>query len=362
MFQWIGLSLGGIIVSYAVVSVVCNKAKRLQVIDVPNERSCHTRPTPRGGGLGIVAATLLGGWLYALLSSLEQWQMLLTYTAAAGAIATISWLDDRRAQPYWLRLTVHSLGAVLAILSIGFWQDVHLPLIGEIHLGWFGLPVTFVWIVGLTNAYNFMDGIDGLAGGQAVVAGFGWSILGALTGHPLVSVLGLLLAASSLGFLGHNWPPARIFMGDVGSTFLGYTFAVLPLMFGLSGEGQYSIWAPLVGIVLVWPFVFDAAFTLCRRVRNGENILVAHRSHFYQRLVTANCSHVYVDLLYIALAVAGLVVAVAWLAGQTVEAALGVFLLPLLAIALGGFVLYKEKKNVVSTQAATGDLGLDPGS
>ena len=94
-------------------------------------------------------------------------------------------------------------------------------------LGRLGLIITFLWIVGLTNAYNFMDGIDGIAGGQAVVAGLGWAGLGYLTDQPLIGLLGLLLAASSLGFLGHNWPPARIFMGDVGSAFLGFTFAVL---------------------------------------------------------------------------------------------------------------------------------------
>ena len=178
-------------------------------------------------------------------------------------------------------------------------------------MGWAGLPLTFVWIVGFTNAYNFMDGIDGIAGSQAVAAGLGWMVLGQLSGQPAVSVLGLLLASSTLGFLGHNWPPARIFMGDVGSAFLGYTFAALAVA-AVRGNPRLA----LAGILLVWPFVFDTTLTLIRRLSRRENVFSAHRSHLYQRLVIAGYSHRGVTLLYAGLAVAGALLAIIWFIGS----------------------------------------------
>lgn len=177
-------------------------------------------------------------------------------------VAAVSWLDDVRTLPNWIRLSVHLAAAAIAVIGIGPWRDLQLPWLGSLHLGWLAVPVTVLWIVGLTNAYNFMDGIDGIAGAQAVIAGLGWALLGWLTGQMMVATLGILIAATSLGFLGHNWPPARIFMGDVGSAFLGYMFAVLAVLAGRSNP-------PLgfAGVLLVWPFVFDAVLTFlaCRR-------------------------------------------------------------------------------------------------
>jgi UDP-N-acetylmuramyl pentapeptide phosphotransferase/UDP-N-acetylglucosamine-1-phosphate transferase len=213
-----------------------------------------------------------------------------------------------------------------------------LPLLGPLALGWFGLIMTFVWIVGLTNAYNFMDGIDGIAGGQAVVAGLGWTLLGWLDHQPLVAALGLLLAASSLGFLGHNWPPARIFMGDVGSAFLGFTLAVLPVV-----AAQHNPRLAWAGVLLVWPFVFDAAFTFLRRLRKRENVFAAHRSHLYQRLVIAGYSHRFVTLLYIGLALAGAVLALLWYSGGKASDLVVLLALPLLCAGLWRFVVGREQ-------------------
>jgi UDP-N-acetylmuramyl pentapeptide phosphotransferase/UDP-N-acetylglucosamine-1-phosphate transferase len=226
--------------------------------------------------------------------------------SGAALIAVVSWLDDLRSLPNWVRFAAHSLGAVFAILGFGYWGSMDLPLLGAVPLGWLGLIITFLWIVGLTNAYNFMDGIDGIAAGQAIVAGLGWTILGWSDNQPLVVALGLLLAASSLGFLRHNWSPARIFMGDVGSAFLGYTFAVLPVVMA-----QYDPRFALAGVLLVWPFVFDTVFTILRRLYNRENVFTAHRSHLYQRLVATGFSHKVVASLYIGLAIIGLVCSVA---------------------------------------------------
>jgi UDP-N-acetylmuramyl pentapeptide phosphotransferase/UDP-N-acetylglucosamine-1-phosphate transferase len=226
-------------------------------------------------------------------------------------VALVSWFDDVRSLPSLTRLVAHGLGAAVAILALGYWTTVSLPGVGSVGLGWIGLPLTAVWLIGLTNAYNFMDGIDGIAAGQGVVAGLAWAAIGSIAGQPLISTLGLLLAAASLGFLGHNWPPAHIFMGDVGSAFLGYSFAVLPLLLThLSSEPRLQRVAPVLGCLVVWPFVLDATSTFLRRLARRENVLTPHRAHVYQRLVITGHSHRRVTSLYVALAAAGALVAV----------------------------------------------------
>ncbi|MHB1456378.1 MAG: glycosyltransferase family 4 protein [Armatimonadota bacterium] len=318
-----------------------------QIIDLPNSRSSHTQPKPRGGGVVIVISTLIGIWLIypAMLASIACWRLIL-FTLVALLIAGVSWLDDVRSLPFWLRLTVHCLGATISILTLGYVQGVTLPLLGRISLGWLGVPLTFVWIVGLINGYNFMDGIDGLAGSQAIIAGIGWALLGWLGGQPLVGTLGLLLAASSAGFLWHNWPPASIFLGDVGSAFLGYTFAVLPLFYNIDHQnGALCLDRTFIAAVLfLWPFIWDATFTFCRRVFKHENVLTAHRSHLYQRLVISGCSHRVVTCIYIGLALIGVIFALIWVFGFEK----GLMLLPLLvllpAVTLWFLVILQERK------------------
>jgi UDP-N-acetylmuramyl pentapeptide phosphotransferase/UDP-N-acetylglucosamine-1-phosphate transferase len=220
----------------------------------------------------------------------------------ALVISGVSWLDDLHSLPIGIRLASHGLAAIIAIAVWGYWHSISVPVAGKIHLGLLGLPLTFIWIVGLTNAYNFMDGIDGIAAGQATVAGLWWSVLGWILHQPLMVVLGTLLACSSIGFLAHNWPPARIFMGDVGSAFLGYTFAILPLMANLTGtKGEPWAGSFLVGILINGVFLVDTIFTFLRRVYNGEDVLRAHRTHIYQRLVIAGYSSKFVSLLYMGL-------------------------------------------------------------
>ena len=306
MFLVCGIALIAFTASYLLVSGIRRWALRSNLLDIPNERSSHTRSVPRGGGLAIVVISLIGLIIIWNLRPVWPWSALFVYGSGAALIAVVSLLDDLRSLPNRVRFAVHSLSAALVILGIGYWSKVNLPLLGTLNLGWLGLAITFLWIVGLTNAYNFMDGIDGIAGGQAVVAGLGWIVLGWLGNQHLVAVLGLLLASTSLGFLGHNWSPAQIFMGDVGSAFLGYTFAVLPVV-----AAQHDPRFALAGVLLVWPFVFDTAFTFLRRLLHRENVFTAHRSHLYQRLVITGISHKIVASLYIGLAIIGLVCSVA---------------------------------------------------
>src|SRR5262249_32393129 len=184
-------------------------------------------------------------------------------------------------------------------------------MVGPLPLGRFALDswgakvLTTFWIVLLTNAFNFMDGIDGIAGAQALVAGIGWTIVALLAGSHDIAALSLLVAGASCGFLLHNWEPAKVFMGDAGSGFFGFLFAALPL---LAPAGRVSLLG--CGLLLMWALVFDTGFTLIRRASRFENVLAAHRSHIYQRLVLTGCSHRHVTLVYAGLALLGVVCAI----------------------------------------------------
>lgn len=316
---------------------------RSRVIDTPNERSSHVRATPRGGGLAIAVVTLVGWALYGVSSGSAFLPALLLCAVGAGLIAAVGFLDDLFSLPASVRFGVQTLAALLAMLGLGYWDSVHVPWLGALSLGALGLPLTFLWIAGLTNAYNFMDGLDGMAGGQALVAGMGWAVLGWLGGQPLVAVLGLLLAATNLGFLGHNWSPARIFMGDVGSTFLGYSFAILPLLARLSrsDQGAGDLYA-LAGVLLVWPSLFDTVFTILRRLRKGENILAAHRSHLYQRLVATGLSHRVVSSLYLLFALLSTLMALGWVLAVPHIAVIMTVTLPWLCLVLWSCVILRE--------------------
>ena len=327
--------------SWWATGLIRRYALRKELIDVPNERSSHTQPTPRGGGLAIVLVTLCGLLTYGLLFFVEYRLLILFYAFGVGLIATVSWFDDLQTLPNRVRFAVHSLAAILAIIGLGYWDELSVPLLGQVHLGWVGLPITFLWIVGLTNAYNFMDGIDGIAGGQAVVAGLGWIILGRMMDLPLVAALGVLLAATSLGFLFHNWPPARIFMGDVGSAFLGFSFACLAIA-GTSREPSLAI----AGVLLVWPFVFDTLFTFFRRLKNRENVFAAHRSHLYQRLVISGYSHQTVTLLYMGLDVLGLLLALLVLKKNVWTDLTAAVILTVCCFALWGSTVIREKRQL----------------
>lgn len=315
-----------------------------RLLDIPNERSSHIRPTPRGGGLAIVMVVLAGSWLILpfVRSEVMAWQWLI-FTSGALLIAGVSWLDDLRSLSTRVRFAVHLVCALLACVAFGAWKDITLPGLGCFSLGWLGWPLTLVWIVGLTNAYNFMDGIDGIAGGQAVAAGLGWAVLGWIGDQPLVSAAGMLVAAASLGFLGHNWPPAKIFMGDVGSAFLGYTFAVLPVIAARNNPRFV-----LIGLLLVWPFVFDAAFTFLRRLRRRENVFAAHRSHLYQRLVISGLSHQMITLLYVGWAVIGAIMGVAYLMNACHIGILILTGLTMLAFGLWAFTFWREHKRKIN--------------
>jgi UDP-N-acetylmuramyl pentapeptide phosphotransferase/UDP-N-acetylglucosamine-1-phosphate transferase len=282
------------IISYLLVSLIRAWTKRRNILDIPNQRSSHSIPVPKGGGISIVLLSITGIWvIYLINPSLFANHVLIVYSAGGIVIAGISVLDDVYSVRNSIRFIVHGLVATAVILGIGYASELTLPFFGSINLGHIGIILTFLYIAGLTNAYNFMDGIDGIAGVQAVVAGSGWTIIGFMYSDSILVILGIMTAAASLGFLFLNWHPATIFMGDVGSAFLGYTFAVLTII-----ATQIDSALLIVGVLLVWPFIFDTVYTLIRRFLRGENIFEAHRSHLYQRLVITGWNHSSVTLLY----------------------------------------------------------------
>jgi len=220
------------------------------------------------------------------------------YFVGGLLIAAVSWLDDLYTVPVIGRLAVQGFSALLVVSSLVSADNLSAPTanIYEIVTAVF----VFLWIVWLTNAYNFMDGIDGIASLQAVVAGIGWLAAGFVLSAGTAGFYGGVLAFSGLGFLIQNWQPAKIFMGDVGSAFLGFSFAVLPIL-AVRETGENFERFFFTAAALVWLFVFDTIFTFCRRAFKREKVWQPHRSHIYQRLVIAGFPHRKIAGLYGAL-------------------------------------------------------------
>lgn len=247
------------------------------LLDVPNDRSSHTIPTPRGGGVAIVISSLAA---MALLAKGDAIPLNLFVALSGGgvAVAMIGFLDDRSGVPAWVRLLVHFVAAAWAVVWVG--RVDALSVGGEIiHLGALGYALSTIVIVWFLNIFNFMDGIDGIAASEAIFICGGVLLLSRyLDGASAISAVASVVAAASAGFLIWNWPPAKIFMGDVGSGYLGYVIAVV----GLSGA-SHSPSGPWLPLVLAGTFVADSTVTLVRRFFRGEAIALAHRSHAYQR-------------------------------------------------------------------------------
>jgi UDP-N-acetylmuramyl pentapeptide phosphotransferase/UDP-N-acetylglucosamine-1-phosphate transferase len=311
------------------------------MVDQPTARGCHDRSTPRGGGLAIVA--VVAAVHVALLALRPEDLRLAGAILPALAVAAVSWRDDVRPLPNSVRFAVHLAAAVATTAALGPVTRIDLGGFGMLRFGAAAWPLTILWIVGLTNAFNFMDGIDGIAGITAASVGAGIAAAAAACAAGPVAVLAAAFAGAAIGFLASNWQPARIFMGDVGSTFCGCLLATLPLAVPVDCVPEVLP----VAVLAVWPFIFDTVFTLLRRLAARENVFRPHRSHLYQRLVLSGWSHRAVAGLYGGLSACLAAVAVAALydpavrtAAACVAAALvvavPVMLVGLVAIAAGG--------------------------
>ena len=297
--------------TWAATWAVLRALVRFEVYDRPNPRSSHQRPKPRGGGLALLPVLLIAwiaaaSWLGAVPTGF--WPVV----SAAAVLTVVSWFDDFRSLPVVLRLAVQTLAVGLGIAAMDgaglVFQGLLPPLLDRLAAG-----LLWLWFV---NLFNFMDGIDGIAGVEAGSLGLGLVLVGAVLVWPGVQVaLPALLAAATLGFLVWNWAPAKLFLGDVGSVPLGYLLGWLLLVAAMNGA-----WAP--ALILPLYYLADATITLIKRGARGARLWRAHREHFYQRAVQGGASHGRVAAQVLACNAVLLVVAIAATAGDWVWPAL----------------------------------------
>lgn len=303
-----------LVCTVGITRLVLANAGRLRLLDLPNTRSMHAVPTPRGGGIAIVV-----GFMLALAWAVSRGSVPADIGAAFAAsgllVAVVGFYDDVRSLPARLRLVVHFAAASIFVAIVGLEPALLIPLDGIVArtVSAVLLVVGAVWVL---NLYNFMDGIDGFAASEAVFVCTAAAILVGDVSTPMVQ-LALALAAATTGFLLFNWPPARIFMGDVASGFLGLVLAGLAIY--SHAEGELSIWTWLI---LLAAFVTDATVTLLHRAWRGERLAVAHRQHAYQQLAR-QFGHRYTVLSYLALDIL-ILLPLAWYAHQTPQHALGI--------------------------------------
>lgn len=258
---------------------------RLYILDHPNERSLHSRPTPRSGGVAILVAIYLSS-LVAVGCCVEPAAALVWIAVSGLLVAGMSFADDRFGLPVRHRLVAHFAAAGLVVAAGLHLTDLGLPGVDASLPGLLSVPVTLLFVVWMINLFNFMDGMDGFAGGMAV-SGFGTlALLGWLGDYYTYAFFNLIVAAAAAGFLLFNFPPARIFMGDAGSSSLGL-FAAVSSLWG-AGARVFSFWT---AVLVFSPFIVDATVTLIRRLIKGERLWEAHKSHYYQRLVQLGWGH-----------------------------------------------------------------------
>ncbi len=296
-------------VSIAVAWLIYRNATRLGVVQDPNERSSHIRPTPSGGGLGIVAGGTLAA--SAAVWSLPGSAFVVTFLSLV--VAAVGFIDDRGHVPAIARLFAQFVLAAAMLWTLQ--PSTLIPALGIPLFFELTAVLVLVAVVYWINLFNFMDGIDGIAASQAIfmLAAAVWLCLEANV--PMNPTLWWFvgIAAATVGFLALNWPPARIFMGDVGSTYLGFMLAWAAL--GTIGAGWLNLWQWLVLGAL---FVTDATLTLIRRLLRGERIFEAHRLHAYQHLSRRWGGHLPVTVLAVGINVVWLL-PLAWAAGNQRE-------------------------------------------
>jgi UDP-GlcNAc:undecaprenyl-phosphate/decaprenyl-phosphate GlcNAc-1-phosphate transferase len=252
-----------------------------RLMDTPEARKSHDHPTPKGGGVGILTAFLVGiaiTYEFATFARLPEpyFEGVLEGTVA---IALVAFLDDLFDWPFAVKLAAQVLAAAVVVQSGLYVRDYRVPYFGPLLVGWLGPPATIAWLLFTTNAVNFIDGLNGLAGGVALISCVFLAVIAATHGGWFAYFACLLLAAGLAGFLPFNFPRARIFMGDVGSQFCGFMLAVLAVVASRFEGIELSL---LLMPMLLSGVLFDVAFTLCRRALAGARLTEAHRGHLYQ--------------------------------------------------------------------------------
>ncbi len=265
------------VLAWVLTALVRAVARRANLIDVPNARSSHQQPTPRGGGVAIVASLAAATpWLAG--ADPASTRLAVDIIPAALVVAAIGFVDDRWQLPAWPRAVVHAMA--------GAWILYRLPSLPVVEIfgvnfgaGAVGVALALLYLVWATNLFNFMDGTDGIAASQVILISVGAAVLQSLHLGSTAWLGPVLVACCCAGFLAWNWPPARIFMGDVGSGFLGLLIAGMTLVYALEAPVLFWVWLILQGAFLV-----DATTTIIRRFARGQRVTQAHRNHAYQHL------------------------------------------------------------------------------
>ena len=283
--------------AWLITRSLCSPKSFLSIFAHPNDRTLHSTPTPQTGGLAVIVSVVIALLAAAsVLALVRPSQPLLPKGVASGSlwivvsmllVFTVSFIDDCIGLPASLRLGVQAAAAFIIISGVGLTLS-SIPIPGglTIELGLAAIPVSALLLIWMANLYNFMDGMDGFAGGMTFwgfgfLAYFGWQ-----THFPVMLIISTFVAMGALGFLMHNFPPARIFMGDAGSITLGFLAGTFMLL-GVR-DGIFDLWVP---IMIFSPFIADATATLLRRALRRKRIWEAHREHYYQRVVLSGWSH-----------------------------------------------------------------------
>ncbi|HEX3573652.1 MAG TPA: MraY family glycosyltransferase [Rhodopila sp.] len=276
----------------------------VRVMDTPEARKAHDRPTPKGGGVGIVLTFLIGIavlYRFAAFARLAD-PYFLGVIEASVAIAVVAFLDDLFDWPFIVKLGAQVLAALVAISSGLYVTDFRIPYLGPLPVAWFGITMTMVWLLFTTNAMNFIDGLNGLASGVALIACLFIVFIAEQHGGWFAYAAAGLLATGLAGFLPFNFPKARIFMGDVGSQFCGFMLAVLAVVASRFDGVELSF---LLMPMLLSGVLCDVAFTLLRRALAGESVTQPHRGHLYQVAQRSGLSPVAVTLVHWGFAIFG---------------------------------------------------------
>lgn len=274
------------VLALAVTPFIIRLAYRVGAVDVPNKRKVHDRIMPRLGGLAVYLGFLAA---MAVLVNVTYDRQILGLLLGGTVVLLLGMVDDIKSLPPLWKLAGQVLAAAIPIafgIRVNF---INNPFDGYFHLGWMSIPVTILWIVGVTNAINLIDGLDGLASGVSFIALMIFAFMAMkVNENLLISLSSVALAGSVLGFLRYNFHPAKIFLGDTGSMFLGFTIAVMAVMGLLKSVTLYTFISPI--LILGVP-IFDTFFAILRRYKNHQPIFAADKAHLHHRLLNLGLSH-----------------------------------------------------------------------
>ncbi len=321
---------------YAVKHLIAMLIQR-NIVDTPNDRTLHHGIIPRGGGLAIIALLVLATLVVGFISG--RVAMFFAISISLLAWSSLSWLDDQFDLSPRRRWLIQCVFAVLSVITFGAVDIIHLSSERYLVLPLLGAAFSVVGVLWLVNLYNFMDGMDGLAAAQTIIASATLSFWFWQYGDQGLAIICLVLAAASYGFLLWNWHPAKIFMGDVGSITIGAFFSTILLI----AVSRYDF--PVISFILLFAvFVADASVTILRRLFRREKIWLPHRSHYYQRLANMGFSHSKIVIgLIILMSISSLNASTTLIYRDTIP--LSVFLEFILLLSCAFFVEYLESRN-----------------